>query len=420
MNFAIYSTYIDFCFGSFDELISSLKLIQKQMSSLIHHFILPIISLCLSKQFLFLCIAVSTSKINVAKNANVSFKLGNGMTVTDADSSMSFNLSLINQDRIDVAKVFIKNYKPTVSAQIQRLRLRTRATFFHNKLLFALQLGFEPREVKKGRVMIDAYLRYTPIKYVSLQIGQANLPGNRESMTSAHLQQFIDRSPTSALFRSDKDFSFQVHGNFGKKMLVKPIVSIATGEGRNYTDASFQHFDYMARVEWLPLGNFNSYSQVNFSRDINPKLALGLAYDFNHKAIFQYGQMGGNTIADSAQKSIHTVYADLNFQWRGLNINSDYVYRAVKKDKSNLYKKGHSFYVAAGYTFKKHYDVAFRYNHSFAGKHGNIEQINDYTIAFTKYFFEHNLKIQTDYTISDNKTKKQKSGIWRMQFQIII
>jgi len=420
MNFALYTTYIELCELLLEDKISNLKPILKHMFVFISN-VFPFDINTSSIKLLFLSVVLCfTYKNGWSNKPNIAFKLGNGLTVTDADSSMSFYLGFVNQDRIEVNKTFIKKSKPIVSAQIQRLRLRTRATFFHQKLLFYLQLAFEPREVVKGRVLTDAYIRYTPVKYVSLQIGQANLPGNRESLTSAQNQQFIERSPTSSLFRSDKDFGIQVHGHFGKKMLVKPMFSVATGEGRSYTNASFQHFDYMTRIEWLPLGDFNSYNYVDFKQIDQPKLAIGVAYDFNNKAIFQNGQLGGNSIADSLQQNIHSVFADLNFKWKGVNINTDYIFRTVKNDTLNLYRKGHSLFTSIGYTFKKHYEIGFRYNHSFTGKTGNIDKINDYTFAFTKYFFEHNLKIQTDYTFSDNKSTKIKSGLWRLQVQIII
>ncbi len=352
-------------------------------------------------------------------DAKVSFKLGNGLTVSDADTSMSFNLSFINQNRIEVNKVFDKSIKPTVAAQVRRIRFRVNGYFFHNKLQYFTQIGLSPIEIKNG-ILLDAFVKYNPNKHFSLQFGQGKLPGNREQITPMQFQEFVDRSNTDALFRLDRDFGIQLQTTFGKKMIVKPTISVATGEGRNYSSASFQHFDYTARVEWLPLGDFKNYTYSDFVRDSKPKLALGVAYDFNNKAIFQNGQLGGNTIGDSLQKDIHTVIADMTFKWKGLNIYGDYIYRTVKNDTANSYRKGHSFFVASGYTFKKHYDIAFRYNHTFAGKTGNLDKTSDYTLSFAKYFYEHNLKIQTDYTFTDNKTTKRKNGLWRLQVQIII
>lgn len=294
---------------------------------------------------------------------------------------------------------------------------------FTPKLEYAIQLGFSPADIKTG-IVYDAYIRYSPVKQFGLQFGQGKLPGNREEMTSDNYLQFVDRSTSSSLFKLDRDFGLQLFSKFGKKVIFKANASASTGEGKNFIVASWQHFDYTFRAELLPLGEFankGDYSYGDLVREEKPKLALAVAYDFNNKAGFTKGQLGGDAVIDSFKRNIHTVFADMNFKYKGMSVSGEYANRIVV-DNTNRYKyqTGQSFWVAAGYNCKKNYEAAFRFTRSFPGKRGNINEVNEYTFGFSKYIYAHSLKVQTDYTLMDDKTTKKKSGLWRLQVQIVI
>ncbi|MDB5228077.1 MAG: Phosphate-selective porin [Bacteroidota bacterium] len=358
-----------------------------------------------------------------AGTPQLSFKLGKGFTVTNEDSTVSMNISLFMQNRLDVFKVFDKSLKPQTTAQVRRLRLSFKGFAFTPKLEYVIQLGFSPADIKAG-IVYDGFLRYSPVKQFAIQFGQGKLPGNREEMTSDNYLQFVDRSTTASLFKLDRDFGLQLQGKIGNKVIFKPTASMATGEGRNFVTASWQHFDYTFRAELQPLGEFTNkgdYSYGDLVREQKPKLAFAVAYDFNNKAGTTKGQLGGDAVIDTFQRNIQTIFADLNFKIKGVSLSGEYANRFVKDNTTRFkYVTGQSFWIAGGYNFKKNYETAFRFTRSFPGKKGNIGTTNEYTFGFSKYIYAHSLKIQTDYTLIDDKVTKKKSGLWRLQVQIVI
>jgi phosphate-selective porin OprO/OprP len=102
------------------------------------------------------------------------------------------------------------------------------------------------------------------------------------------LQQ-VDRSLLKSRFTIDRDIGVQLrhHFNLTDTFLVKEIFSIAQGERRNITTGNIGGYQYTTRVELFPFGNFTSkgdYKGSDLRFEPNPKLSLGFAYDFNHKA----------------------------------------------------------------------------------------------------------------------------------------
>jgi hypothetical protein len=355
-----------------------------------------------------------------AADPHVSFTMGKGVTVTSADSMVSLNLSFFMQPRLDVAKIFDRDFKPQTTAQLRRTRLLLRGFAFTPKLEYTIQLGFSPADIRAG-ILYDAFLKFTPVKQFAIQFGEAKLPGEREEITSDNNLQFVDRSTTAGLFKLDRDFALQLTGKLGRTFLFCPAVSISTGEGRNNATASWQHFDYTARAELLPLGDFTNhanYAYGDLERELSPKLSIAGAYDFNNKAGNTKGQLGGDVVADSFKRNVHTVFSDFNFKFKGMSVSGEYAYRFIPDNTA--YIAGQSFWVAAGYNFRRNYEPAFRFTRSYPGANGNIDEVNEYTFAFNKYIYRQALKVQTDYTIIDNKSTHRKSGVWRFQFQIII
>ena len=370
------------------------------------------------KSLLLILILCGVALKSKAGNANVSLKFGNGLTISDQDSSMSLNFGVMIQGRIDVNKVFDKDVKPTTVLQMRRVRMKFRGYFLHDKLDYFVQLSLSPSDVKLANVLLDGNVRYKPFKQFAIQFGQGKLPGDREEIASAERQFFVERSTTNALFRLDRDFGFQFFGNFGKKFIFKPRLSLATGEGRNYQTVDIQHLDYTARFDFLPTGEFANNGDItfqDFEREPKPKFAFGFGYDFNNKAALQKGQTGGNAIADSARKNLHTIYTDAILKYKGFTTTGGYIYR--KAQNNNLYIAGQSLYLTASYLFRKKVEIGARFNRSFSGKTGNINTINEYTIGMAYYVFKNAFKLQTDYAISQNKTINNLSGLWRFQMQ---
>lgn len=355
-----------------------------------------------------------------ASQPNLSFKFGRGLTVTDADSTVSLNISLSMQNFLSVEKVYDDDARPTVAAQVKRARLRLSGFAFTPKLEYTIQLGFGTSDMSR-QPLLDAFVQYKPNKRLGIIFGQTKLPGNREGLTSSSSLQFVDRALPSDLFRLDRDWGLQFRGNFGDKMIFRPSLAIATGEGRNVSAANMSGFCYTVRGEWLPLGAFTSrgdYIGADVYREEKPKLAIAGAADVNHNPVTVSGQKGGKEVPDSLRTLVTTAIADMIFKYRGMSVSGEYIYRMALD--ASPYLTGHSLYAAMGYVCKKNFEMAFRYARSFPGKDGSVSESNHYTVGFSQYFKQHNLKIQSDYTIVDETGVRDMKGIWRIHFQLAI
>jgi len=356
----------------------------------------------------------------LAETPRVALQFGNGLNIEDVDSSMSLNIGVMMQNRLDVSKVFQEGTDPYTALQVRRMRLKFKGYFLHNKFDYNVQLSVIPSDIKAGNLIYDAFIRYKPIKQFQIQFGQGKLPGDREEITSAERQFLVDRSTTNSLFKLDRDFGVQFFGNFGKKFIVKPRFSIASGEGKNYNALDVQHFSYTTRIDFLPTGEFSGggdYTFQDLAREVKPKFALSTAYDFNNKAVFNKGSWGGTIVSDSLRHNIHSFYLDAILKYQGFTTTQGYVYRNAGENTTK-YIAGQSFYITASYLSKKKLEVGARFNRSFAGNYGNIATMNEYTVGLAYYISKNAAKVLTDYTLTDNKTTGIKSGNWRFQMQL--
>jgi phosphate-selective porin OprO and OprP len=355
-----------------------------------------------------------------ASEPDISFKFGKGLTITDADSSISMNLAFSMQNFIAIEKAYDDDAPVNTTANVKRARLKFSGFAFTPKLEYTIQLGFGSSDMSR-QPLLDAFINYKPTKHLGIMFGQTKLPGNREGLTSSSSLQFVDRSLSSDLFRLDRDWGLQLRGNFGNKVIFKPSAAVSTGEGRNIAGANLNGFCYTVRAELLPLGAFKSrgdYIGADVYREDKPKLAFGAATDLNHNPGTMSGQKGGKDVADSLKTLLTTVIADMIFKYKGLSISGEYLYRMAKT--GNPYLTGQVFHAAAGYVCKKNFEAAFRFARSFPGDEGNVAEANHYTIGFSQYFKQHNLKVQTDYTIIDEAGVRDMRGIWRFHFQLAI
>src|SRR5690606_37747261 len=126
-------------------------------------------------------------------------------------------------------------------------------------------------------------LKYNFYKNWWLWFGQTKLPGNIERVISSQLLHLVDRSNLNARFNIDRDAGFQLRYEVDK---VRLISCISGGEVRNITEENSGGFDYTLRGEWLPFGPFegDEYSGADLEREPQPKLFLGLTYDYNDRA----------------------------------------------------------------------------------------------------------------------------------------
>ncbi|MCF6359082.1 MAG: OprO/OprP family phosphate-selective porin, partial [Draconibacterium sp.] len=284
-------------------------------------------------------------------------------------------------------------------------RMKLNGFGLNPKLVYKMEF-----DVVNGDVL-DAVIKWNFAGNFHLWFGQTKLPGNRERVISSQKLQFVDRSLLNSKFNIDRDKGIQLRHNFKiGNMIVREVAAVSIGEGKNYKEPSAGH-EFTGRLELLPFGKFKSkgdYFGSDLKREEKPKLAMGITYDYNNKAVRSGGQLG-NMLSEA--RNLSTVFADMMFKYRGFSVMTEYAIKSADKNIEGLskgFKTGNGFVTQVGYLFKNNMELAARYTTIRSDNHfSDIKDEDEITIGFSKYIVGHALKIQTDLsrTISPIETK---------------
>lgn len=325
------------------------------------------------------------------------------------------------------------------SMLIRRARLKFEGFAYTPKLEYKFQLGLSNRDISGAseftrnapHIILDAFVKYNFYDRFELWVGQTKLPGNREQLISSGSLETVDRSLVNSYFNVGRDVGVQLHHSFllGDQFLVREAISVAQGEGRNVTSGNLGGFQYTARAEVLPFGDFDDYSGADLDREETPKLAVGVSYDFNNNAVRADSNDGDYLFIDTGffQTDISTLFVDAIFKYEGVSLMAEYAKRSADDIFARNYdgsftgdavNVGEGFNIQAGYLFGNNYQLVGRY--STIDLDDQISQLieDQYTLAFSKYIVGHKLKIQTDLSYTDLNLNFNDNLLYRLQFEI--
>lgn len=325
---------------------------------------------------------------------------------------------------------------------IRRARLKFDGFAFSPKLEYKLELGLSNNDISGAseftndapRYILDAVVKWNFHENFELWFGQTKLPGNRERVISSGNMQMVDRSLLNSRFNIDRDMGIQLHHHFNLSgtFIVKEIFAMSQGEGRNITTGNLGGHQYTTRLELLPFGDFaggGDYSGSDLKREAQPKLALGLTYDYNNNAVKNRSNQGSYMANDVGfyETNISTFFVDAMFKYNGFSLMAEY----SDRDADDPYAKnsdgtltgdevqvGTGLNLQAGYLFKSNWEVSGRYtnielNKTITGKDAE----NQYTLGVSKYIVGHKLKVQTDISHLE-VTNGTNELMYRLQFDI--
>lgn len=331
---------------------------------------------------------------------------------------------------------------------IRRARLKFGGHAFSPKLQYKIELGLSNRDLGKvdsrnnfaPRMILDAVVKWNFYKNFTLWAGQTKLPGNRERVVSSANLQMVDRSLLNSYFNIDRDMGMQLRHHFtiGKNFLIREMVSVSQGEGRNLVQDNLGGMQYTGRLEFLPMGSFASkgdYVGGATKLEETPKLALGVAFDYNDRAVKTRANQGSymsyDTDLDGSidgyfMSNTSTIFADMMFKYKGFSLMAEYAWRDADKVKHEIINDdlsvttasvsvGSGVNVQAGYNFKKNWEVAGRFTQIAPTGKSQYEQ---YTLGLSKYIVGHKLKVQTDLSYRKTNNSPDSGLLYRLQFEL--
>jgi len=351
-----------------------------------------------------------------------------GIQFATKDTSFYINFRFRMQPRMGLTSVSGEDLNiDQVEARIRRLRMRVDGFIINRKLSYSIQLSFARADTDFentgfANIIRDAVVFYQIHKKFYVAFGQNKLPGNRQRVNSSGQLQFADRSIVNATFNLDRDFGLKAYYNtmVGKMgFILKGAVSTGDGRSVNFTDNGLA---YTLRAELLPMGLFTNegdYSEGDLEREPKPKLAFGVGYSFNSKALRTGGQLGRDLYA---ARDISTIYADALFKYKGFAFATEFMSRDAQSpitynEDSTLTRfvyKGFGLNAQTSYLFRKNYELAVRY--SLLSPNKEIQHLERQTdvieIGGTKYLNKHRIKVQlnVNYTIRQGNYALSTSG----------
>lgn len=325
---------------------------------------------------------------------------------------------------------------------VRRARLKFAGFALTPKLEYKIELGLSNRDIAGAsiytsnapRYIYDAVIKWHFYKNFELWFGQTKLPGNRERVVSSGNLQFVDRSTLNALFNIDRDVGLQIRhqDNISNTFVIREILAISQGEGRNVTSGNIGGFQYTGRLEFLPFGEFKNnddYVSSDLKRTETPKLALGVSYDFNNNAVKTRSNMGRYMVTDIGfhETNISTLFLDAMFKYKGFSILTEYANRHADNPIARnsdgtptglAVQVGNALNFQAGYLFKNNWELAGRFSEvNFDETVTGKGYSNEYTLGVSKYIVGHKLKVQSDITYRNNKYNPDLLT-YRLQFEI--
>ena len=322
-------------------------------------------------------------------------------------------------------------------AEVKRIRLNFEGYVLSPKLLYSIQLGFAPNDMKtapngNSNVVRNAILFYKPNSHWNFGVGQAKIKANRAHSTSSSALEFVDRSIVDGQFQLDRDFGFfaESYYTLAASFDVAAKASITMGEGRNWGKSSSQSgFAYTGRMELFPLGSFKGKGEAfegDYEHEEHPKLMLGGAFSYNDKATRLNGQTG-DFLPTGETRSLKSYFADVVFKYKGFAFAANFMGRACSQplfpnEPETTIFVGKGVNVQASYMLPKHWSLALRNATLFADEKirpaVGYNQFNQTTLGITKYLMGHNFKVQAD--ASYNHRTEAIAGYDRWQFRFVL
>lgn len=325
---------------------------------------------------------------------------------------------------------------------IRRARLKFDGFAYSPKLKYKLEIGLSNRDISGAseftrnspRLILDAVIKYNFYKDFVLWAGQTKLPGNRERVVSSGNLQFVDRSLLNSQFNIDRDIGFQLRHHFklGDNFIIREIVAMSQGEGRNITQGNLGGLQWTARAEFLPFGEFikgGDYVGSDIYREKTPKLSIGVSYDINDDAVKTRSNLGSYMETDYGffKTSIKTWFVDGMFKYQGFSFMGEYAKRESEltiarnldgTPTGDVVNTGSAVNLQGGYLFKNDFEIAFRYTDIDLMEIIDNYVTEQYTLGFSKYIVGHKLKVQSDISYSNIEESELNNLLYRLQVDL--
>ena len=342
-----------------------------------------------------------------------SFILGNGIRFTAPDSSVAvkfgfrFQNKLTYQQNLDGVTT-----TPRFGNEIRRLRFKVNAWVFNPKLRFGIHHTLDRGQ---SRLFI-AKTEYRFTDDLTVGFGQFTVDGSRQFKINSNHLATVERSMVDLRFMLFFDQGIYIDYTFRPgNTIVNTHLNITGGEGIN-TPINTSGYNYVGRVDFLPLGAFKKNGQLvagDLYYEETFKMAIGGAYAFNNNAVRLDGERGTFLFNDNTD--ITSIFIDGIFKYRGNSASFLYTRRTnsdfTSVDANNVsipIFEGSGYLIQAGHIENKKHGIFARFERLLPSHRlSDLFLTDEITTSRTKllgsytlFLNGHDLKWQVDAGIS--------------------
>lgn len=356
----------------------------------------------------------------------VKFAPGDGLSIKSEDGDFALGFAFRFQLLYTLLDHEPVTGKTEQSTQVRRARVQLGGYAFgkHNK--FKLELAVSPSDVDlknqtvRTSPLLEAYTEFDQLRDLTVRAGQYKVPFDRMRVASDMVRQLVDYSAVTGEFSLDRDIGVELKSNdlFGLGAL-RYHAGVFSGEGRNSSDPTDFGMLYVGRVEVLPLGLYDDYTEGDFQRT-GPRVSIGGAYAHLENGKKDRGTTG-NVPADAGTTDFDMMVADASFKLRGFSALGGFYWREGHRTSGSLVdakgapilddkgkaittsasRDGTGIVAQAGFLFPRtSFEVAGRYA-SQSGRtvalHDGLKDTSELGGGVSYYFAQHQLKLQSDY-----------------------
>ena len=374
---------------------------------------------------------------HIVDRGDIKFRPGKGVEINSADDKFQLRIRV----RVQMLYTYAHdenlgtNEGDEPEANLQDFRIR-RARFVFQGYAFGEhnQYKLEIDPLRRDNVVLDYYLDFTKNRDIQVRVGQYKISSNRTRVISSGNLQMVDRSQVNSEFSLDRDMSIDIRSrDFLGKNKMRYVLAVSSGNGLN--NPQFKDFSmvYLARIEYLPMGIFRDYSEVDFART-KSRLSIGATYSFFQNADRNRG-MVGVPFADGGTADYHFVFVDAIFKARGFSAVSELAFRTGQRNVGDIAptdpdydpdlptdpRNGIGWMLQAGYLIPNtRFEFAARGALVKANsKRGATSLTDQYgtTFSVSYYFARHPFKIQADLSQLWEDSFGEGSTVFRLQLQ---
>ena len=360
---------------------------------------------------------------------------GEGLEFESKDKLFSLALRLRAQFLYQVERPFDKEEgereDPTQNLTIRRARIVFGGHMWGEKTQYKVELAISPADLGMAHVsgtdnppitnrdnyvsrslLLDWYMQFNQVRDLNLRIGQYKVPFSRDRVVSSGDLQFVDRTLLNQEFNLDRDIGFDLRSKdlFGLGNKVRYYLGVYNGDGHSEYELRDFGLMYLGRLEFLPLGKYDDYSQSDLGRTSKPGLSIGVAYARVENSAATLGILGRRP-NDGGTTDFDNVTADVNFKYRGLALESAYFWRRGERvggDRlgtdgmsvpTEAPRDGWGAGVQAGYLLPTtELEFAVRYSAvRSAGDDTALRDANETGLVLNYFFARHSYKLQGDW-----------------------